>query len=149
MSLRLGVRFGLLDRTPIFLRKTPLLDRYNRPSRCADGQHRRKVMYHTPKRLEIDGLDKLLRITGAMLVDYEHAWKTEMMRRALAAYCRQDGARFPCRHLSRIAKHRNRYYAYLADEAGTLAVYRIGSESSFKRKAKRWPKAIEEGSSPV
>lgn len=104
-------------------------------------------MYHTSKRPDIDGLDKLLRITGAMLVDYEHAWKTEMMRRALAAYYRQDGAGFPCRHLSRIAKHKGKYYACLADEAGTLAVYRIGGKSSFKRKAKVWPKAIEEGSS--
>lgn len=147
MSLRLGVLSGLLDRTSNFSPKTPLLDRYIECVKRADMQRPRKIMYHTPKRLEIGGLDKLLRITGAMLVDYEHAWKADMMRRALAAYCRQDGARFPCRHLSRIAKHKNKYYAYLADEAGTLAVYRIGSESSFKRKAKIWPKAIEDVSS--
>lgn len=104
-------------------------------------------MYHTPKRPDIDGLDKLLLITGAMLVDYEHAWKTEMMRRALAAYYQQDGARFPCRHLSSAVKHKSKYYAYLGDEAGTLAVYRIGGKTSFKRKEKVWPKAIEEGSS--
>jgi hypothetical protein len=100
-------------------------------------------MVHTHTRLEIDGLNKLQRITEAMLTDYEKAWKIEMMRRALAAYYRQGGTRMPCKHLSRIAKHKNKRYAYLADETGTLAVYRITGERSFRRKAKTWPKAIE------
>lgn len=78
-----------------------------------------------------------------MLTDYEKAWKIEMMRRALAAYYRQGGTRMPCKHLSRIAKHKNKRYAYLADEVGTLALYRITGERSFRRKAKTWPKAIE------
>ncbi|GJE72945.1 hypothetical protein CHKEEEPN_4506 [Methylorubrum podarium] len=32
-------------------------------------------MVHTHARLAIDGLDKLQRITEAMLTDYEKAWK--------------------------------------------------------------------------
>ncbi|WP_238258135.1 hypothetical protein [Methylorubrum podarium] len=75
MSLRLGVPSGPLNRTSNFSPKTPLLDRYNRKSRCADGQRSREVMVHTHARLAIDGLDKLQRITEAMLTDYEKAWK--------------------------------------------------------------------------
>lgn len=77
------------------------------------------------------------------LETFTRKWKIEMMRRAMMAYFKQGGSSFPSPCTSRIVMHQNTYYAYLASESETLAVYRIRSEASFSKKAKRWPKQIE------
>ena len=84
-----------------------------------------------------------LEMKHAELEVFTRKWKAEMMRRAMAAYFRQGGLSFPSPYASRIVLYKGTHYAYLASESETLAVYRIRSDSSFSRKAKRWPKQIE------
>jgi hypothetical protein len=84
-----------------------------------------------------------LRAKQAELENFTREWKSEMMRRAIAAYFKQGGVRFPNKYASHVASVKGIYYARVADENETLAVYRIRGENSFSRKARRWPKAIE------
>lgn len=93
----------------------------------------------TENKITIDSLE----MKHAELEVFTRKWKAEMMRRAMAAYFKQGGSAFPSPYASSIVFHNETYYAHLASESETLAVYRIRGESSFSKKAKRWPKQIE------
>lgn len=65
------------------------------------------------------------------------------VRRAFAAWYRNEGAQVPSETASGLTTHEGLEYVVLRNVTGVLAVYRVTNKGQLKR-LRRWPAALEE-----